>query len=564
MKQERRQVTLSPVLRYNAVVVRRGSRVKPISVVLVLLFGWVLPAWADAHGESLRRRIELLRASPIPSVAESPLVAIEEVAALYERRGFGLLWDDEANQRALLGAIAASINDGLAPDDFHSTVLGQLVERVAGGAPMAVRIDLDVLLTDGLVTLLRQLRLGKVDPEALEANWYLDRAMLGTDLIDLADQALREGDVAALVDRARLQHPYYHKLRSVLHDYAYIAEDGGWPTVPDGPLLKPGMDDPRVGTLRQRLSYGTEYVIDGNAESDHYDEALAAAVEQFQVRHGLEPDGVIGPNTLAALNVPVAARIAQIRVNLERARWVLRELGKELVLVNIAGGYVRLIRDDAIVWESRVIVGKPYHQTPLFRKDMRYMVVNPTWNVTPSIARNELFPKIRRDPSYLAQNNMDLIDGSGARVDPATVDFKGRLPYRIVQRAGDDNALGRIKFMFPNRHNVYLHDTPSRTLFERARRTFSHGCVRVQNPFELAEHILMREPNFDGAGFRAIRESSETRTISLRRPLPVVLLYWTVDPHPDGDVIFYPDVYDRDAAILKALDNSYVAFPRRL
>ncbi|MEQ9641168.1 MAG: L,D-transpeptidase family protein [Alphaproteobacteria bacterium] len=531
---------------------------------LLLLVVGALPAWADAHGESLRRRVELLRDSPTPSVAETPLVAMEQVAALYERRGFVLLWEDDSNRRALVRAIAASVNDGLTPQDFHSVVLSQLAERMADAPPMALRIDFDILLTDALMTLLRQLRLGKVDPVALDANWHLDRAMLGSDLIELADQAQRDGDIAALVDKARLQHPYYHKLRTVLHDYIYLANDGGWTTIPDGPTLKPGMTGLRIAFLRHRLSFGTDYVPPQDADELFFDDDLEAAVKGFQARHGLEPDGVVGPNTLAALNVPVAERIAQIRVNLERARWVLRELGDELVMVNIAGGYVRLIRGEAIVWESRVIVGKPYHQTPVFRGDMRYLVVNPTWNVTASIAKNELFPKIRRDPGYLAQHNMDLVDGSGARVDPATVDFGGRLPYRIVQRAGEDNALGRVKFMFPNRHNVYLHDTPSRTLFERAQRTFSHGCVRVQNPFELAELVLGREPDFDLGAFNAIRASTATRTINLSRPLPVVLLYWTVDPHPSGDVYFYPDVYERDGAILKALDAPYVAFPRRL
>lgn len=527
-------------------------------LVLVLLLVGTAAA-GDAGTELLRKRVELLRDGVALTVAGQTVVAADLVAALYERRGFALLWTDEVNRSALLQAVKASTADGLRPADFHASTLDPLARREGDGSLDADgRIDFDILLTDAYFTLLNQLDHGKLEPTKLDDNWHLKRAMWGRDVVELVDEALREGDVATLVDLARHRHPFYWTLRTALRHYTYLASTGGWPSVPEGPTLKPRMVDPRVVALRRRLARSGDY--DGISETDPalYDEGLERAVRNFQDRHGLTVDGAVGKDTLAELNVPVAARIDQIRVNLERARWVLGAFDGEFVLVNIAGAYVNVIRDDKVLWESRVIVGKPYTETPVFRADMRYIVVNPTWNVTPTIARQELFPRIRKDPSYLEKNNLDLVDGNGERVDPLTVNFAGRLPYRIVQRAGDDNALGKIKFMFPNQHNVYLHDTPSRDLFSRSRRTFSHGCVRVQNPLGLAEVILGREPRWDAAAFHALVESGRTRTISLRQPLPVLILYWTVDPHVDGGVRFHGDVYGRDGPLLRALDTPYV------
>jgi murein L,D-transpeptidase YcbB/YkuD len=527
---------------------------------LVLSLLLAVPAGADVAGfEPLRSRVELLRDGVELSIADRTIVAAPLVAGLYERRGFALVWTDPVDRLALLQAVMASAADGLRPADFHAEALAVLEQRAAAGSLDAEgRIGFDILLTDAYFTLLNQLDHGKLEPTKLDENWHLTRAMRGRDAVELVDEALRDGDVATLVDLARHRHPFYWTLRSALRHYNYLAATGGWPTVPEGPTLKPGMRDVRVVALRRRLARSGDY--DGISVTDPalYDDGLAAAVRGFQERHGLAVDGAVGKDTLAELNVPVAARIDQIRVNLERARWVLGAFDGEFVLDNIAGAYVNVIRDDKVLWESRVIVGKPYTETPVFRADMRYIVVNPTWNVTPTIARQELFPKIRKDPSYLAKNNLDLVDGNGARVDPTTVNFAGRLPFRIVQRAGDDNALGKIKFMFPNQHNVYLHDTPRRDLFSRSRRTFSHGCVRVQNPLELAEAILRREPGWDPAAFQALVDSGRTRTINLRQPLPVLILYWTVDPHVSGDIRFHADVYRRDAPLLRALDAPFV------
>jgi murein L,D-transpeptidase YcbB/YkuD len=292
-------------------------------------------------------------------------------------------------------------------------------------------------------------------------------------------------------------------------------------------------------------------------EGTLYDEPVVTAVRRFQLRHGLAADAVIGPATLAALNVPVAARIEQLRVNLERARWVFYDPESEFLAVNIAGFQLYLVRRGEVVWRTRVQVGRPYRQTPIFKAEMTYLVVNPTWTVPPTIFRNDILPAVRRDPAYLASRNIDAFDSSGAAIDPATADWSGRNPpYRLVQRPGADNALGRIKFMFPNEHAVYLHDTPSRDLFERDSRAFSSGCIRVEDPFELAEHLLGQRgrERLDG-----ITATGRTQTVFLDKPMTVMLLYWTAEVDAEGGVSFFPDVYARDPGVLAALAEPFRA-----
>jgi murein L,D-transpeptidase YcbB/YkuD len=213
------------------------------------------------------------------------------------------------------------------------------------------------------------------------------------------------------------------------------------------------------------------------------------------------------------------------------------------------------VRRGEVAWRTRVQVGRPYRQTPIFRAEMTYLVVNPTWTVPPTIYRNDILPAVRRDPKYLASRNIDAFDASGAAVDPAAVDWSGRHPpYRLVQRPGPDNALGRIKFMFPNEHAVYLHDTPSRDLFERDSRAFSSGCIRVEDPFELAEQLLGVRGR---ERVESIVASGRTQTVFLDKPMTVLLLYWTAEVDADGRISFFPDVYGRDPGVVAALAEPF-------
>ena len=326
--------------------------------------------------------------------------------------------------------------------------------------------------------------------------------------------------------------------------------------VEEGPALELDAVDSRVPVLRRRLTMGGDLADGPEGSAERYDERLEAAVITFQARHGLEADGIVGPRTLEELNVPVEHRVDQLRASLERARWVFRDLVDDLLVVDIAGFKLHLVRDGVEIWSTPVQVGLPYHSTPIFKSQMTYLVLNPTWTVPPGILRRETLPKVREDQGYLVKENMSVIDASGRRIDPATLDWDARFPYSIRQEPGPNNALGRVKFMFPNPYMVYLHDTPSKSLFGKASRAFSHGCIRVQDPLRLAELLLEGSPEWDRAAIERTLATSKTTTVLLPEALTVMLLYWTAEVREDGTVAFKKDIYNRDPAVIRGLDDS--------
>ena len=340
------------------------------------------------------------------------------------------------------------------------------------------------------------------------------------------------------------------------------SQEKGWPVVADGATLKPGVSDDRIAAIRKRLAISGDLPKQADNGSHSFDTVLQEGVEKFQDRHNLDQDGAIGPRTLAALNVSVEERIDQIRVALERVRWVTRDIEDEFVLTNIASFKTLLVRDREIVWSGRSQVGRDYRQTPVFKGEMKYLQFNPTWTVPPGILAKDILPRVLQDPGYLATKNMDLINRDGKKVDPASVDWSQysarRLPpYQFVQRPGPTNALGRVKFIFPNEHFVFLHDTPSKGLFARTERTFSSGCIRVENPFELAEILLNDAEKWNPASIQKLLDSEKPQTVFLKDPMTVMLLYSTVGVADDEVVRFYSDIYDRDARVLKSLNADF-------
>jgi murein L,D-transpeptidase YcbB/YkuD len=331
--------------------------------------------------------------------------------------------------------------------------------------------------------------------------------------------------------------------------------------VPSGPALKKGSDGRRVELLRRRLA-ATGDLATAAPGSKLFDASVEQAVRRFQARHRLGADGIVGRNTLKALNVTVQGRIDQLRVNLERARWILHEVTatEEFVITDIAAFEVMFIKDGEIAWEARAQVGKEFRKTPTFKSDIKYLVFNPTWTIPPGILSKDVLPAVKRDPGYLAERNIRVLDRDGKEIDRESIDwskYPGRgFPYILRQDPGPTNALGLVKFIFPNPHFVYLHDTPSKNLFERRQRTFSSGCIRVERPFELAELLLDDPGKWNRAAIDAVIESGEMRTVFLREPMPVLLLYWTVRIR-DGLVVFKEDIYGRDEAVLEALNGEF-------
>ena len=442
----------------------------------------------------LTARLKTLAAMPVPRVGQNPIASVKFLSRLYALRQNRPLWRDPQNRQALKSAVGTSWVDGLQPRDFHASALGINFRNARTDG--LDDIDYDLLLSDALVRLLYQHFYGKVSPHKLDANWNFERQLPSGDAAELISRAADTGGIGDLIDQAKPNHPIYSALRKALAKYQDFHLKGGWPTIPDGPMLKPEMTDPRVGLMRERLAITAHYQPDGPPEDDRFDANLVDALKRFQADHGTAADGVMGPTTRAMLNVSASRRVAQIRANMERARWVIRTLStrKDLVVVNIAGFYLRVILDGKPVWKTDVITGRPYHKTPVFTESMRYVVINPDWVVPRSIIRNEILPKAIADPSYLTRGNYRLVNTNGSIVPPQQVNWseqsRSSFPYRVIQNPGTQNALGRIKFIFPNRFNVYLHDTPSRQLFSKSGRAFSHGCIRVQDPLKLAELLL--------------------------------------------------------------------------
>jgi murein L,D-transpeptidase YcbB/YkuD len=314
------------------------------------------------------------------------------------------------------------------------------------------------------------------------------------------------------------------------------------------------MQDPQVLVLRQRLAIAG-YLPADQTTSDVYDDELTAAVRNFQHEQYLDTDGAIGPATRTALNVPVAARIEQVRVNLERGRWLLHDVADKAVVVDIAGFKVYFLKDGKPIWQANVQVGKPYRSTPIFKSNITYVTINPTWTVPPTIFKQDILPKVRKDRGYLAKNNMRVLEPGGKEIDAAGVNWNS--PGNILLRAdaGPDNPLGQVVIRFPNPYSVYLHDTSHKELFVNSQRAFSSGCIRVERPLELVELLFDDTEKWNRSEIENRIAESKTRNFDLATPVPLLLAYWTVDVLKTQRIAFKPDIYKRDPELLKALNK---------
>jgi murein L,D-transpeptidase YcbB/YkuD len=535
---------------------------KCLIMLILLALSPVVLADADADREAVRVEVENLLQSGRLSIGDVDIASGALLAEFYERRDYLPAWTDNKKVAELVLIIRATDKDGLDPSDYHiDDVLKAQSAIAAGQLNTAAEIaDADLILTDSLIRLGYHQRFGKVNPYSLDPNWNFRRELNGRNPATAIQEAIDSDSLAAYLKEVFPRGWVYTKLREGFARYRQIAANGGWPEIPDGPTLRPGAADPRLATLMRRLAIsGDMDNMQNVAPVTGYDDALQDGVRHFQERHGLDADAIIGPATINALNVSAEQRVKQLEISLERARWVLDDISDDFILVNIAGFRAYLMRDREVVWETKVQVGKTYHQSPVFRDEMKYLVFNPTWTVPYSIASKEMLPNIQADPEYFQKRDFDVKDRNGDLIDPTTVDWSSvtrrNFGYTLVQRPGPNNALGRVKFIFPNEHAVYLHDTPSKYLFSKAERAFSHGCIRVENPYEFAELLL--GPDWDQDKIAATLDSKEIKTVSLPKPLPVLLMYWTAVVSKDDEVFFYNDVYQRDQNVADALDEPF-------
>ena len=538
-------------------------------VGLALALGLVsagVPAQPVASVEELlRERVEAIRMDPETEIRGAPISAVHALPALYERRGFTLAWTAAGKPAQLFAAIRGAEADGLDPADYHLAILEKLrteVERADSPPSLDLRVDYDLLLTDALARLGYHILFGKVDPERFEPDWNFAREIPNFDAAGALQDEIDSPDLGAAIERAKPQHRLYLGLKAALARYRKIRDEGGWQALPAGPALRVGSSDPRVPALRARLAVTGDLAPDAaGGPGEVYDETLAQGVTAFQGRHGLDADGVLGSRTIEELNVSVETRIDQLRVNLERGRWLLHDLGDEFVAVNIAGFWLYYMRGGEVAWRTRVQVGKPYRATPVFRSRITYLVFNPTWTVPPGILAHDILPAQKRDRSTLARKGLEVLDASGTPIPAESVDWDdvsaASFPYVLRQPPGPDNALGRVKFMFPNDHAVYLHDTPSKSLFEKEDRAFSSGCIRVEDPLHLAELLLAGQAGFTRADIERVVAAGTTRSVTLARPVPVWLVYWTAWSDLERRVEFRRDLYGRDVRVLEGLGGAF-------
>lgn len=519
--------------------------------LIVALIGFLPFGSAVADPNATAAILESVLAKAGPTVRIDGYTAERSVLTdFYESHDYAPIWieGDGPGPRyaALADVLAGAARDGLDPDDYR------LPDSADYEGDVLRLADLELIASATLIHYGMDLNNGRVTPRQADPDHFTYHRDL--DPAGLLEGASLAPDLADYLKSIAPPSIVYRGLRRALAEYRRLEAAGGWGEIADGPSLKPGMRDPRVSDLRRQLQQTGDLTIVRD-DSDLYDDGLVLAVESFQRRHGLTDDGVVGPKTRTALNVPVADRIRQILLNMERWRWMPPFFGDTHVFVNMAGFELDYVEYGSVDLRMRVIVGKPYRQTPVFSGQISYLEVNPYWTVPYSIATKDILPKAKNDASYLVNKGIRVFTG-GAEVDAYAVDWhalgRGNFPFTLRQDPGRANALGRVKFMFPNRHSVYLHDTPSRALFARTVRTFSSGCIRVEKPVNLAAKLL-QDSGWTAERITSAITSGNRKVIRLEIPVPVHLSYVTAWAGEGGSINFRDDIYGRDARLSRAL-----------
>jgi len=589
-----------------------------VAAVCVLVSGCAVPKQEnlikDAHSPSqtqtsstarvsnlAKQKIQTSTYAPNMQIQTKSIKAYKTLPKLYEDNNYSLFWIESNGPSSqayeMVEIIRNSGDEALNPEDYNLEEIESTLSRMDNDNESENSYDeedlaeLELLLSNAFLTYGHDLHYGRVKAEQI--NLDLISGEKPVNIPQLLVQATSSNEIQSALSALMPKYPMYSKLKVSLKEYKEIAANGGWQPVPYGDKFKKGARGNRVLALRERLKVTGE-LERSSPDSKVFDETLDIAVKRYQERNGLYVDGVVGKSTIEALNVPVEERISQIEITMERWRLLPQYLGSRYILVNIANYHLYGVENNNDSINMRIVVGKPEWNTPMFSEEMTHIVVNPYWNIPPSIFKDDIAPRIRQDSEYLSKKGIDAVglktpkkivfeeseeievaenvevpsetdgDESGERQlseaerqnKQAQEEYISKVlsgNYRLRQNPGPGNPLGQIKFLFPNKHSVYLHDTPNRGFFKRAQRNFSHGCIRVEKPLELAEFVLSSNQEWDQTRIKSSINSRKTKTVHLNQTIPVYVLYFTSWVDNQGNVNFHKDIYGLDQTLLNAL-----------
>lgn len=532
------------------------------------LFLWAEDtAFQSTIQDQLRLKLENIQPGASLNIRNQMLKSSDEIFSFYSKREFLEVWSSSGILTELAYELRFEIRqarfDGLNPLDYHLGLIDAFFTTFESNKKSQVSndpaelVDLDLLLSDAFFQLASNLERGKVDPSLLKSTWGITPKPQKVNYSDLLTNAVEQGEIRRNLEKLYPNFTIYKRGREVIRalDEKSKSDSLTWKPVKIDKTIKVGESNNSIPTIRERLQF---WGYMGHFDSDDpkvYDSSLFIGVQEFQRKNGMEPDGALGKNTLAGINNSPTDLINRAVVNMERLRWLPDTVKEaEIILVNIANYRLDYINKLDTIFSSKVIVGQRYHASPIFSAPMSYIVFSPYWNIPNSIARNEIIPAVRKNSNYLSQKNMEVVTFSGQHVDPSTINWSAKtFPYMIRQRPGGSNSLGLVKFMFPNKYSVYIHDTPSRSLFDREDRALSHGCIRLQNPAEFAKILLSDMPGWTEEKIQEAMNRKSELIVNLNRKIPVVLVYLTFWADSKGQANFRQDIYNRDEEILTLL-----------
>lgn len=560
-----KEIKLSYIILIAAVVL--------LAIVLIVVF--VIqkePGLTEQISEKLAEKFSDLTRLTRVIAGNDTTRADSLLARFYLQRNFQPAW---INRKGLIGtgdslleAIRGADREGLNPKEYHVQFLDSTLARLSMDLKTKVPVqiedlaNLEIFLTDAFLLYGNHLLSGRVNPETIDPEWLTERPE--ADMVAVLNEALSQGKIKHALYNLLPDMPCYERLREEMAFYKAIALQGGWPIVPPDQPMKKGDRGLHVSALSARLIMSGDLKERTLEAKSFFDDTLETAVKKFQDRHGLQVDGEVGTGTIAALNIPASHYFHRIAVNMERWRWLRRDLGGRYILVNIAAFTLDVVENGHPLLHMPVVVGKDYRRTPVFSSEMTYLVLNPFWYVPPTIATEDILPAVKRDPNYLKSRDIVVLKNwnDPNPIDPFQVDWSSitveKLPYLFRQASGGANALGRLKFMFPNKYDIYLHDTPTRSHFKLVKRAESSGCIRVEDPIGLAEYLLKGNLKWNREAIIAALDSVENYSIKLPKPIAVHLFYCTAFVNDNGEVQFREDIYNRDPLVEKALRSEMV------